>query len=187
MKGADSMLKYYKKNSKIITKLILYQIGAAILGVILTSAAIMSEWLFLLVGIFSAGFYLVLLYTAMWEEGGSERIRIDGGRAEWKPWRGFFISLMANIPNMLLAILIIFGNVFGSKSGPFAWVFAGSIGAVASVVARFWEGMYLAFIQLYSPYNPIGFVLVMIPSIAVCTVAYMLGLHNRRILGFIKR
>mgnify|MGYP004673530491 CR=1 FL=1 len=185
-KKGSFMLKYYKENSKIITKLILYQVGAAILGIIVTTAAVMSEWLFLAAGIFSTVFYLVLLYSAMWEEGGRERIRIDGGRAEWKPWRGLFVSLMANIPNMILAFLIIFGNIFGSKSGPFAWVFAGSIGAVAAVIARFWEGMYLALIQTFSPYNPIAFLLVILPSLAVCTAAYAMGIHNRRIFGFIR-
>lgn len=179
------MFGYYKKNSKIISKLVLYQIGAAILGIIVTSAAVKSDWLFLAAGIFSSVFYLALIYSAMWEEGGHERIKIDGGRAENAPMRGLIISAIANIPNLVLAILILIGNIFGSKNGAFAWVWAGSIGAIASVAARFYEGMYLALIQTYSPYNPIGFFLIIIPALAVSMLAYNMGLRNRRILFFL--
>lgn len=181
------MLKYIKENSQIITKLILNQVGAAVLGLSLSGVGVSRTSIFVLTSVFAVGFYLFLLYTAMWEEGGKERIKVDGGRAEMKPLRGLWVSLIANVPNMFLALLIIIGKVFGSYDGLFAWKWAGSIGAVSGTVARFFEAMYLGFIQTYSPYNPIAFVLIIIPAVAVSAAAYALGINNKRLFGFKKK
>lgn len=178
------MLSYIKNNSRIITKLLLNQFGSAVLGLSLSVVA-SRQSLFVLMSLFSTAFYLFLLYSAMWEEGGKERIRVDGGRADMKPLRGLWVALIANIPNMVLAVLIIIGKIFGSLDGPFAWEWAGSTGALAGTVARLFEAMYLGLIQTYSPNNPIAFVLIILPGVAVSAGAYALGIYNRRLFGFL--
>ena len=180
------MFDFYKKNSEIITKLILYQFGSAVLGIIVTTATHASDRLMLFAAIFSTAFYLMLLYMAMWEEGGHERIKVDGGRAEMKPLRGLYISLWANVPNLIFAFLIIIGYIFGRRAS-FGFYWAGSLYAIFSTAAKFWESMYLGFIVLYSPYNPIIYVLIVLPALAVSAFAYIMGLNNRKILNIKKK
>lgn len=179
------MLNYIKDNNRIITKLILNQIGAAILGITLTSAAVKSDTLFVWLSIFSTVFYMVLLYTAIWDEGGRERIRIDGGRAPMKPLRGLWVSLIANIPNLILAVLILIGNIFGAKGGGFEYEWAGSIKVICHSIAVFYEGMYTGLIQTYSPSNPVGYFLIILPAILVTTVGYIIGVNNVRLFDII--
>ena len=45
--------------------------------------------------------------------------------------------------------------------------------------------MYNGIIQLYSPYNPLIFLVVVIPALAACTLGYYLGIKDRRLLGFV--
>ena len=151
------MIKFIKENLSHIVKLILNQVGAAVLGLTITIAASSNDTLLAFVSCFATIFYMSLLYSAMWEEGGKERIRVDGGRAAFKPLRGLCIALVANIPNIILAVLIIFGNIFGGLNGPFAWEWAGNIGALAGTIARLYEAMYLGLVQVFAPYNPIAF------------------------------
>ncbi len=181
------MIKFIKENLGLIVKLILNQIGAAVLGLTITVAASSNDTLLVFVSCFATIFYLSLLYSAMWEEGGKERIRVDGGRAAFKPLRGLYIALVANIPNFILAVLIILGNIFGSLSGPFAWEWAGNIGFMAGTIARLYEAMYLGLVQAYSPNNPIAFLLIIIPAVAVSGAAYAIGLHNKRIFSFLTK
>jgi len=178
------MIRYIKDNSKIITKLILNQVGAAILGITLTSAAAQSNTLFWALSVVSTIFYMILLYNAIWEEGGKERIRIDGGRAEMKPLRGLWVSLIANIPNFVLFLFILVGRIFGTKSG-FGFKWAGALYGIGHGIATFYEGMYAGLVNTFSPYNPIGYLLIIIPAVLVCTVGYAIGVNNIRIFDII--
>lgn len=175
------MKKYIKENSRIITKLILNQVGAAVLGITLTSAAAQNDTLFVGLSVISTIFYMVLLYNAIWDEGGHERIRIDGGRAEMKPLRGLFVSFIANIPNLVIALAILIGKIFGSTA-TFGFEWAGGLYGIAHGIAIFYEGMYAGLVSSYSPYNPIGYFLIILPSLAVCTVGYIIGVNNLRLL-----
>lgn len=179
------MSNYIKDNSKIISKLILNQIGAAILGITLTSAAVRSDTLFVWMSIFASVFYWVLLYSAIWEEGGKERIRIDGGRAPMKPLRGLWVSLIANIPNIILALLIIIGHYFGVKGGAFEFEWAGNIKVIGRSIAIFYEGMYTGLVNTYSPNNPFGYLFIILPGLVVSTVGYVTGVNNFRLLDFL--
>ncbi|MBR6808455.1 MAG: hypothetical protein IKM46_08790 [Clostridia bacterium] len=181
------MLKYIKDNSKIITKLLLNQTGATILGFTISGFGVTRDSIFVFTSLFAIAFYISLIYSAMWEEGGKERIRIDGGRAEMKPLRGLWVSLIANIPNMILALCIVVGTIFGHENGPFSWTWAGSLNGICKAIAVFWEGMYTGLIRTYSPYNPIAYVLVIFPAVFVSTGAYYLGVNNKKLLGFLRK
>ena len=175
------MSNYIKDNSRIISKLILNQVGAAILGITLSSAAVKSDTLFVWLSIFSSVFYMVLLYSAIWDEGGRERIRIDGGRAPMKPLRGLWVSLIANIPNIILAVLILVGHIFGVKGGSFEFEWAGSINVICRSIATFYEGMFTGLVRSYSPYNPIGYFVIILPAVFVTTIGYITGVNNVRL------
>lgn len=180
------MISYIKDNSRMITKLILNQFGAAVLGLTLSGVGVSRDSIFVFTSLFATAFYLFILYSAMWEEGGKERIRVDGGRADMKPLRGLWIALIANIPNILLALLILLFTLFGYESGPFGWAWAGGLAGTLKVIANFWEAMYLGLVRVYSPYNPIAYLLIIIPGVVVSAGAYYLGINNKRLLGFLK-
>ena len=177
------MREFWTENGKIVTKLILNQFGAAVMGLMITAAAATNEKLKLFASLFSICFYLVLLYMVVWEKGGQDRIRFDGGRAPWKPFTGLKITLLHNIPNFLFAVLIIIGYIFGKKGGMFEMEWAGNLYAISNAIGRLWHGMYIGLIQTYSPNNPIAFLLVILPSLFTCTFGYYLGLKNRRLLA----
>ena len=177
------MREFWNDNRQTIVRLILNQFGAAVMGLLVTAAAASNEKLMLGASVFSTIFYLVLLYCVIWERGGKERIRIDGGRAAWKPLYGLYMSLLANIPNFVLAVLIFIGKIFGSIDGPFGYEWAGNLYAIVNVITRLWNAMYLGLIQTYSPNNPVIHFLDILPALFVCTLGYYLGLKNKRIFS----
>ena len=177
------MREFWNDNRQTIVRLILNQFGAAVMGLLVTAAAASNEKLMLGASVFSTIFYLVLLYCVIWERGGKERIRIDGGRAAWRPLYGLYMSLLANIPNFVLAVLIFIGKIFGSIDGPFGYEWAGNLYAIVNVVTRLWNAMYLGLIQTYSPNNPVIHFLDILPALFVCTLGYYLGLKNKRIFS----
>ena len=177
------MREFWNDNRQTIVRLILNQVGAAVMGLLITAAASSNDKLMLGASVFSTIFYLVLLYCVIWERGGKERIRIDGGRAAWKPLYGLYMGLLANIPNFLLAVLVLIGKIFGTVDGPFGYEWAGNLYAIANVITRLWNAMYLGLIQTYSPYNPIIHFLDILPALAVCTLGYYLGLKNMRLFS----
>lgn len=177
------MREFWSENSRTITKLMLNQFGAAFMGLMITAAASANEWLRLFASCFAVLFYLVLLYNVIWERGGQDRIRVDGGRAAYRPLTGLLISLVANIPSIILGILVIIGYIFGSTDGAFAYEWGGNLYAVSNVLTRLWNAMYIGIVQTYSPNNPIIHLLHVIPALFVTSLGYYLGLRNVRIMS----
>ncbi len=174
------MRDFWNDNRKTIGQLVLNQFGAAFMGLMVTTAVTKTPWLMLFVSVFSVLFYLVLIYNVIWERGGQDRIRVDGGRAARKPLLGLWLSLAANALTILLGICILVGKALGSS---FEW--AGNLYAVTNAVSRIWNAMYIGIIQTYSPYNPIIHLLHVIPALVVTAGGYWLGFHNVRIFGFL--
>jgi len=177
------MKDFLREHSRIITKLLLNQFGAAFMGFLITASASRTPWLMLLASCFAVLFYLFLLYNVIWEQGGQDRIRVDGGRAEYKPLTGLWVSLIANIPSILLGILVVVGYFFGRREGGFAFEWAGDLYAVSKTVSMIWNAMYIGLIRTFSPYNPIAYLLQVLPAMAVTGLGYYLGVRNKRILG----
>ncbi|MBE6542657.1 MAG: hypothetical protein E7672_09485 [Ruminococcaceae bacterium] len=175
------MKEFWTENSKIIGKIILNQFGATFLGIMLVTAATAAQsendWLMLFASCFSTLFYLFLLYNVIWERGGQDRIRIDGGRAQRKPLTGLWVSLAANIPNFIIAVVILVSNPFK----PAEW--AVSMNVIGRAAALLWEGMYGGIVAYFSPNNPIIHLLCIFPAVFVCTFGYLIGLSNKRILS----
>ena len=179
------MKDFLNDNSRIITRLMLNQFGAAFMGFLITSSAARTPWLMVFASVFSVLFYLFLLYNVIWERGGQDRIRIDGGRAKYKPLTGLYASLIANIPSILLGVLVIVGYIFGNEEGAFAYGWARSLHNNCKTISLVWNAMYLGLIRTYSPLNPLAHILHVVPALFVTSLGYFLGLSNRRIFGFI--
>lgn len=186
------MGSYIKNNAYLITNQLLNQFGGAIMGLILSAAVGMStnKGLILFVGIFSIGFYLILQYTSLWDAGARDIIRVEGKRLPYRPYAGFVMSLFSSIPNFIIAILVVVGKIFGEaveNGGAFGYEWAGSMYTVGRFIGMFWESMYNSLIQLYSPYNPIAFVLIPIPAMLAAGLGYYAGMKNFQIIRFKKK
>ncbi len=136
------------------------------------------------VSILSILFYLYLLYYMCYELGQKDGIRIEGGRMRPIPWKGFMISLIANIPNLLLGLLELIGKI--AIKGPSLFMdvsmqevvspdWAVGLFNACHTLARFGQGMYIGVGSVY--FRNVGFydLLIPIPAILVCTFAYLLG------------
>ncbi|MBQ8187103.1 MAG: hypothetical protein IJ037_09590 [Clostridia bacterium] len=176
------MKEFWSENSKIISKILLNQFGSTFFGIMLVAASYAAkdqrDWLMLFSSCFATLFYLFLVYNVIWERGGSDRIRVDAGRAQKKPLTGLWISLCANIPNILIALVILIAHPFKHD---LAW--AGTLDTVGRALALLWEGMYAGVVAYFSPRNPIIHLLVIFPAILVTAGGYILGLHNVRLLS----
>ncbi len=176
------MKDFWSENSKIVGKILLNQFGSTFLGIMVITAASSAksqkDWLMLFASIFSSIFYLFLIYNVIWEKGGQDRIKIDGGRAAKNKWKGLYISLCANIPNFILAILVLISDPFKSAH---AW--AGTLNVVGRAACLLWEGMYAGLVSYFSPHNPIIHLLYIFPAMFVTTFGYMLGVNNARVLS----
>ncbi len=175
------MKEFSSENSKIIGKLFLNQFGATFLGIMLwmSSYAIKAEtpWPTLLASCIATVFYLYLIYLELWEKGGQDRIKIDGGRAVRKPLTGLYVMIFANIPNFIFAVLVLVSQPFRHISA-----FA-NINIIGRACCALWEGMYVGIASYFSPNNPIIHLLYIFPALFVGAVAYYLGLSNRKLLG----
>lgn len=147
------------------------------------------------VSILSILFYLYLLYNMCYEMGQKDGIRIESGRMHPIPWKGFMISLIANIPNLLLGLLEFIGKI--AIQGPSLFMDVSMMETVPSpewavglfetchTIARFAQGMYIGVGSVY--FKNVGFydLLIPIPAILVCGCSYLLGV--RYCNGFLKR
>lgn len=179
------MKLFWAQNKSIIGKCIMYQFGAAFLGIMLamTAASAKNDTLFLITSVFSVLFYLCLIYTLLWDCGARERIRVDSGRAKKSLFNGLKISFFANVPNIVLSLFVYIGTIFGSTSLPFKWEWAGNLAGISKTLILLWESMYLGLVQLYMPNNIFAYSLIILPALLVSCIAYILGFNNFRLLS----
>ncbi len=186
-------MKFIKTNSKIITKMIVLQIGMLFLGFLLyiASSAAGTEdspvsTLTLALGIFSALFYLFLLYVHVWEKGTEDKIRIDGKRMEYDALKGLKAALVANSLNILIAVLSTIGYLAIDRSivneaGDFVspgW--ACSMYGIAQIIGHFFLSMYTGISDYFGVLpNPLSLFIAIIPGLAVSTVAYIFGVKEK--------
>lgn len=138
-----------------------------------------SDWLIYVVSGFAVLFYLVLIYSIPWNHGAKDRISVDYKKKDKNILLGFYMGLAANVPNILVATL---AGIFH---------FTGPIGAAEGLrgIGIALQGMYLGLLQFKigeTALNAYWWMLfaVMIPSIAVSTLAYIAGFNNVRVFKF---
>lgn len=198
------MKQFFKDNIYQSVRMLLNQIAMTMFALMLIFAvstagekngasASTNDLLLITVSSLSILFYLFLLYHMSYELGQKDGIRIQGGRMAPTPWKGFFISLIANIPNLLLGLLELIGKVAIAGDSVFADVsrmdpspvWAASLYDVCHTIARFIQSMYTGLGATI--FRGVGFfdLLIPLPAILVCTLSYLLGI--RYCNGFVKR
>ena len=182
------MKGFFKQYSYSIIKMFVNQFAISIFGVVLAmaAAAASNDILMLIVSIFSIAFYLFLIYTMTWEIGAKDRISVDIGKKPYRPHTGLLISLVANIPNLLIALLYSIAYPF---MGAHKW--AGNMNAIINVVSALIEGMYrglLVTIHQPSGGEPIlnmwwTYFVIVIPALITAWIAYFAGFKNFRMFA----
>lgn len=161
-------------------KMFVRQIAIAIFGLVIAIAT--KGGLQIASSAFAVLFYLFLIYDIAFTVGSK-----DSTSKSVKPsmLTGFYISLIANIPNIILAVLYAVGYAVRMFENSFCTVLT-KIGGVSASIALMIEGMFTGMMTLnIAPDVPLNtqpwayFVIVLLPII-VSTVAYIFGYKDIR-------
>ena len=181
-------MKFFKQNSYDITKLFIYQIGMTVFGLILSFASIMSKngaknGLTLAFGIFSACFYLYLIYAVMWDLGSKDKIRVDSGRKAADKLHGVKLMLVAQVPNIVIVALMWAGALLQNTNESLSSMLYG----IGHPIAIFIQGMYLGIVSQFTTkeamlLNALMYTLTILPAVLASGVGYILGLKDIRFL-----
>jgi hypothetical protein len=179
---------FWRENSGTVVKIFIHQIGLTVFGFLLNSAASASKSTAVTValGVFSALFYLALLYIMSWDNGAKDKIRIDSGRIKLDRFKGARTAILASVPNLILALLALIGFLCINKSvlspeGAYVtpkWAML--LYSVAQLLGIFLNSMYTGIAE---PINlaskPFYLFIVCIPAIIVCGLGYFLGTKEK--------
>ena len=189
-------MKFLKENSYDIVRLYINQIGITIFSLVLyTSISFIEDTslnlqLKVALSVFASIFYFALLYTASWEYGAKDRIKIDSGRIKYMPFKGTLISLAANAPNFILAIFTIITMAIYLSAGidGFNTAFA-----IFNLLLRFTNSMFLGLLQgIFSfitdvntshIWQSVGYLVMPLFSVLVTQIGYTFGEKNIRIFS----
>lgn len=183
------MKKFFKENSYLIVKLVVFQLGIMIMGIITGFATVNMEasWVYPASSMFCVAFYLFLICTIGYENGQKDGIRIEAGKIELQPAKYFLIALVANSLNILLGILTVFFRAmlnvpfFGDlKAGVIYtpdWARGGY--AICNLLARGLQSMYLGITQTLSFENPLHLLIIPIPAILAFGISYHVGVKYK--------
>lgn len=184
------MKKFFHDYSYSVIKLLVNQIAIAIFGTSLAFATTHAhldsagfDTFTLIVSIFAILFYLFLIYTLTWEIGAKDRISVDVGKKPYRPHLGLLLSFLANVPNLILAVLYFVASAFSLSEMMF----------FVSLIATLLQGMFFGtMITLKLPVGAGGayvalntlwptFFIIIIPALLTCWLAYYLGHKNFKI------
>lgn len=181
MSKVQTIKGFFHDNIHLILKMMIYQFGMTVFGLILSMACATNDTLLFGASVFAILFYMYLLYSMCWETGAGDQVRVEAGRMLRQPFRMTWCSLIANSINILLAILAIIGyyNIADAAVGNPIW--ACNLYGITNAIARFFNGMYLGVMQLIAPDQPFMLLIAVLPAIAVCTFGYLMGLNGHSI------
>ncbi len=174
------MITFLKKNGAMISKLVVNQLAMMIFGLVVTFAVTSYAYetdrytlLTTAVSVFSILFYLALLLIATNEQGAQDEVRIRAGRLERDPLLGAKWALAAGSVNLALGVCVLITDLISTLIGTFPALTA--VYAFSRTVAMLLQAPYIGLISLYCPNNPIVFILIPLPAIAVCAYGYWIG------------
>ena len=133
------MKGFFKQYSYNIVKNLVNQFAISVFGAFLSMAttAAKNDTLSIVVSSFAILFYLFLVYTTTWDIGSKDRVSVDVGKKTYHSHTGLLISLVSNIPNILIAILFAVAKIFVKPGN-----FFDSMHMLLSVFSMIFEGMY---------------------------------------------
>lgn len=187
-------MKFFKENSYDIIRLYINQIGITIFSLLLYIPILnlkneaLKPKLMVTISVFAILFYFALLYTASWDWGAKDKIRIDAKRIECKKYKGALMALIANIPNFLLATICSITMFIHIQSNAGA---AYSVYYVFNSILRLSAAMYLGLLQgIFSAvennefnglFVSLGYLFLPALAIGVTHLGYIFGLKEFKI------
>ena len=185
------MNRFFERYSYSIVKMFLNQFAIGIFGAVLALATSgISETFLTVTSVGAILFYLFLLYTVIWEVGSKDRISADSGKLSRRPYFGFVLSLIANIPNFLVATVytVCYFISHGAEG------VATNIAGVMRIITLVFHGMYYGLMTVLSCGTRVNaegltvpnelfncwwaYFLIIIPSVLLCGIGYFLGTRN---------
>ena len=180
------MKAFFSKYSYSIIKMFVNQFAISIFGAVLSMATDASgkRGLTIFVSCFAILFYLFLIYTMTWEVGAKDRIHVDMGKMKKHPHTGLVMSIIANIPNFIIAIMFTIASPFMATV---TW--AGNMAAIAATITVFIQGMFLGCITSFSIGDVLlnkfwwTYFLIIVPALVTSWVAYYMGYKEFRLFA----
>ena len=191
-------MKFLKENSYDIVRLFINQVGITIFALVLYTAvgfvedAQLSRSIKVALSLFATLFYFVLIYTASWEYGAKDKVRIDTGKMRDDRLKGFKLGILANLLNIIFAIasVLTLGIYMSSGSEGLFSAFG-----IINMFMRFIMAMYIGMLQgIFSPWNStetqnlyflgqsIGYIVFPFIAAGVVVFGYAMGKMNKRII-----
>ena len=171
------MKSFFSKYSYKMVNVFVTQFAISIFGNVLALTFAKMSLACVLISIFAIFFNLFLVYTSIWEVGNKDKPAIDAGRSKMKPTTGLLIALGAYIPSYILtvtyaALLPTATTVEGTAAAVCAYVKLGLF-----LLNGAYTGVMSEISILGQPFNNYWwtYIIISLPTIAVCTLAYILG------------
>lgn len=177
------LVEYVKQNVDSIMKLFINHVGMMIFAlVVLITSALLSSKLgnyatyYVMFGL-TLLMYFSLIYTAMWERGAKDKIKVDGGRMKKNIFNGLFFYLIANSIAIITGAFGLLLSLFLTEDASFV----NNVYGVFRIIAHYYSSMYLPVTTI----NGVGAVVssliyigVVLPGAIVSFISYFLGLKG---------
>lgn len=174
------MIRYAKENLDSILKLFINHIGMLVFSlIVLIAGKMINPIVFYLAGALAVLMYFSLIYTAMWERGAKDKIKIDGGRMKSNIFNGLWFYLYANVILIFVGILSLLFSFFTTEDSSF---FNGIYG-VTTLISHYYSAMYLpiseigGLAEIPSLYALVH-LLTIVPGAVISFVSYLLGVKG---------
>ena len=178
------MLDFIKKYSYQVVRNVIMQVAMVIFALMISFpfADDGKELYLMLSSVFALVFYMCLIYTTQWDLGFSDSVKIEAGRFEFDKLLGLKISLLANIINIILGIIILISSFI-----PAAESLNANSAAVATFIQAYYAGIktYVFSILLNSGEPAFIYILMVIPTLIAATLGYIMGVKRKRVLFFL--
>lgn len=188
-------MRFLKENSYDILRLYINQIGITIFSLVLYFSVGMLEnkelslKLKIAISVFAMIFFFALLYTAAWDWGAKDKIRIDAGRIKKNTYKGALMALVANAVNFILSAVCII-SMLVYMNGAEAML---GVSQVFNLLLRMTNAMYLGLLQgifvsfsenanLYNLLQSAGFFIAPVLAILSTHIGYVFGLKNIKLI-----
>lgn len=193
-------MRFLKENSYSIVKLYINQLGISIFSLLLYSAVAtlkneeLSLNLTIGISVLAILFYFALIYTAAWDIGAGDIIKIEAGRMKSQKYKGALMSFFANIANFVLAAICVIAMLLYING------IEGAIGfsQVANLILRLTYAMHIGILQgifkpfasdanMYNLVQSCGYLALPIMTIIVTHLGYIFGMKNLKIFPSSKK
>lgn len=177
------MKDFFSRYSYGIIKMFINQFAISLFGAVLAMATSSAgnDVLSMVVSIFAIIFYLFLIYNMTWEIGATDKISVDTGKKKYKPMTGFLMAFIANVPNIIIAVIYTIGMTFAASHG--------QIAAISKLAAMVLEGMFFGLIMTVDVGGAAlhtywwTYFAITVPAILTAGAAYLFGHRNFRFIA----